>query len=76
MRKFAFSLLAAALLFAVPVSSFGQGVEVGPGGVEVEPGRHYHRDPDCRALRQACIHKEDLGEAGEGNCARYRRLCR
>jgi hypothetical protein len=27
-------------------------------------------------LRQACLHKEELGEQGMGNCRRYRELCR
>jgi hypothetical protein len=26
-------------------------------------------------LRQACLHKEELGEQGMGNCRRYRELC-
>jgi hypothetical protein len=26
-------------------------------------------------LRQACLHKEELGEEGLGNCERYRRRC-
>jgi hypothetical protein len=26
----------------------------------------------CRELRQACLHKEELGEEGLGNCQRYR----
>jgi hypothetical protein len=30
----------------------------------------------CRELRQACLHKEELGEQGMGNCRRYRELCR
>ncbi len=36
----------------------------------------YGYAPDCRTLRQACLKKGELGETGEGNCARYRRLCR
>jgi hypothetical protein len=27
-------------------------------------------------LRRACLHKDELGEQGEGNCRRYRRTCR
>jgi hypothetical protein len=27
-------------------------------------------------LRQACLHKEELGEEGEGNCRRYREACK
>jgi hypothetical protein len=29
----------------------------------------------CESLRRACIYKDQLGEAGEGNCRRYRREC-
>lgn len=81
--------IAAAALFALPTSAvFSQvDVEVGPGGVYVGP--RYHRDYDdghyrgdrrygggqCRELRQACLHKEELGEQGMGNCRRYRELC-
>lgn len=41
---------------------------------------HHHNqarpDVDCDSLRAACLHKRELGEQGEGNCARYRSLCR
>ena len=30
----------------------------------------------CRRLRRACEYKNERGEAGEGNCRRYRRECR
>jgi hypothetical protein len=71
--------LAAAALFATP--AFSAGIEFGPGGVRVDPGfdrsypRHYGYRGDCRELRRACLYKEELGEVGQGNCARYRRLC-
>jgi hypothetical protein len=26
-------------------------------------------------MRKACLNKEGLGEHGQGNCERYRRLC-
>jgi hypothetical protein len=29
----------------------------------------------CRELRRACVYKRELGERGEGNCARYRAEC-
>jgi hypothetical protein len=38
-------------------------------------GPHYGGG-QCRELRQACLHKEELGEQGMGNCRRYRELCR
>jgi hypothetical protein len=30
----------------------------------------------CEDLRAACLNKERLGEQGEGNCRRYREICR
>jgi hypothetical protein len=30
----------------------------------------------CRDLRWSCLHKDELGERGEGNCRRYREECR
>jgi hypothetical protein len=30
----------------------------------------------CEELRIACMHKDQLGEQGEGNCRRYRETCR
>ena len=83
MRKFALAV-AGLTLFAVPTSAFSQGVEIGPGGVQIEPGYRYHHGyhygryaygGQCRELRQACLHKEELGEQGQGNCERYRRMC-
>src|SRR5262245_35366189 len=29
----------------------------------------------CERLRRACVYKEERGEAGEGNCRRYREEC-
>ena len=38
-------------------------------------GLERHRGPDCRALRWHCLHKDELGEEGAGNCQRYREFC-
>jgi len=35
----------------------------------------YDRGGYCERLRRACIYKEERGEAGEGNCRRYRAEC-
>jgi hypothetical protein len=79
--------IATAALFALATSAFSQGVEFGPGGIRIDPGyhgdhgdhRYYHRrsayQGECRELRWACIHKEELGEEGLGNCRRYRESC-
>jgi hypothetical protein len=71
-------LLSCLLGLAGPVSA--QGFEIGPDGFRVHPyGReyhHHHREGgDCRELRAACMHKEELGEQGQGNCRRYREEC-
>jgi hypothetical protein len=81
MRTYALAIAAAAL-FAFPASALSQGIEVpgiqvGPRGVEVD-GYHHGRSvgrANCAELRQACLHKEELGEQGQGNCGRYRRMC-
>ncbi len=77
MRTYALAIATAAL-FALPTSAFSQGVVVGPGGVRIEPGYHQGRSAyrgECRELRLACVHKEELGEQGRGNCRRYREVC-
>jgi hypothetical protein len=84
MRSYALAIATAAL-FALPPSAFSQGVEFGPGGIRIDPGYpgYYHGRSvyrrgggECRELRQACLHKEELGEEGQGNCRRYRQVCR
>lgn len=80
MRTYVLALVGAAL-FAIPTSTFSQEFELGPRGVRVDPGDHKHYPHyygyagSCRELRRACLDKEELGEVGQGNCERYRRLC-
>ena len=85
MRTYAIAIATAAL-FATPTYAFSQELEFGPGGVRIEPGFHEHHHEgrhegrasyggQCRELRAACMHKEELGEEGLGNCRRYRELC-
>ncbi len=82
MRTYALAIAAAALC-ASPSSTFSQaiqapGVEIGPGGVHIGDGhrREGASQGECEELRLACLHKEELGEEGEGNCRRYRETCR
>ena len=81
MRTYALAIAAAAL-FALPTSALSQGVqvpgiEIGPGGVGIsnddEEGASRR---ECEELRRACLHKEELGEEGQGNCRRYRETCK
>jgi hypothetical protein len=58
-------------LIMAPFAVQAQTFELGPGGLRVIP----HGARDCRDLRAACMHKEELGETGMGNCRRYRELC-
>ena len=58
-------------LLMAPFAVQAQTVELGPGGFRVIP----HGGGDCRELRAACMHKEEMGETGMGNCRRYRELC-
>ena len=85
---FALPLPASAAPLTTDLSS--QAIEVGPGGVRVGHDRYDSRRRDerrpvarerlsrgeCADLRRACLNKERLGEQGEGNCRRYRNLCR
>jgi hypothetical protein len=82
MRVYALGIAAAALC-ALPSSTFSQGVvvpgiEIGPGGVRVGADHRRGRSSrqECKELRLSCLHKEELGEEGEGNCRRYRETCR
>jgi hypothetical protein len=86
MRIYALTIAATAALFASHLPAFSQGVEIGPGGVRVQPYPYYQDRPAnyrgraawrgrCAELRQACLHKEELGEEGQGNCRRYRHYC-
>jgi hypothetical protein len=70
------AIVGAAALFS-PVSASSQGIEIGPGGVHIDPGpdREGLRG-DCEELRRACLHKDELGEEGEGNCRRFRETCK
>jgi hypothetical protein len=87
MRTYALAIAFAAALF-YPVPSSAQGIEIGPGGVHVDHDRNRNRNrdrdrnrdregtrQDCKELRRACLHKDELGEQGEGNCQRYRETC-
>ena len=82
MRKYGFGI-GVAVFLAFPATAFSQAVEIGPRGIQVEPyydEPYYHgrsiSPPECRELRKACLHKEELGEEGRGNCQRYRHFCR
>ena len=79
MRTYVLAAVTAALV-VLPNLAFSQAIDVGPGGIKVEPGYRHHRlynrsEARCWELRQACLHKEDLGEQGMGNCRRYRETC-
>jgi hypothetical protein len=73
MRVYTLAIVAAAALFPT-VPAFSQGIEIGPGGVHIDRGRD-RESRDCEELRRACLHKDELGEEGEGNCRRFRETC-
>jgi hypothetical protein len=77
MRTYALAIAAVAALF-FPVAASSQNIEIGPGGVHIgrDRDREGSRQQDCEELRSACLHKEELGEEGEGNCRRYRENCK
>jgi hypothetical protein len=74
--------IATAALFAIPTAAFSEGIYIGPGGVRIGASYGHHRYYNryeggrCAELRQACLHKQELGEQGMGNCERYRANCR
>jgi hypothetical protein len=80
MRTYALAIAVMAL-FAFPASAFAQviqapGIEIGPGGVGIgDDDEEGASRRECEELRRACLHKEELGEEGEGNCRRYRETC-
>ena len=76
MRTYALAVAFAVALF-YPVSSSSQGIEVGPGGVHIDSDRDRGgARHDCEDLRKSCLHKDELGEEGEGNCRRFRETCK
>jgi hypothetical protein len=80
MRSFVLAIVTAAL-FAIPTSAFSQGVEIGPGGVRVDPGTKRQTEgrsavqAECKQLRKACLQDKDLGEENRGNCSKYQARC-
>jgi hypothetical protein len=62
---------------AVPVEFGSEAgvVQVNQRGYSRDSGR-WGYGADCRELRRSCLYKEELGETGRGNCARYREMCR
>jgi hypothetical protein len=58
-------------LLTASLPAQAQTFEFGPGGMRVTP----QGGPNCRELRLACMHKDELGENGMGNCRRYHDLC-
>ena len=76
MRTYALAVAFAVALF-YPVSSSSQDIEIGPGGIHIDRDRdRVGRQGDCEELRRACLHKDELGEEGEGNCRRFRETCK
>ena len=77
MHRYALAIATAAALFS-PVPASSQTIEIGPGGVHIDRDRDREgsRQQDCEELRSACLHKDELGEEGEGNCRRYRETCK
>jgi hypothetical protein len=75
MRKHALAMAIAACV-AIPASALAQ--------IVVEPPRRHapareegaYGSARCQELREACIHKRELGEEGRGNCRWYRENCR
>jgi len=65
-------VIAGAGMTGLPASAVTLGTAPQPQASIVEQTQGYGY---CRRLRRACEFKHERGEAGEGNCSRYRREC-
>jgi hypothetical protein len=80
MRTYILAMSTAAFL-AIPISALSQGVQIGPGGVQVDPGYNTQKEgrsafqAECKQLRKACLQDKDLGEENRGNCSKYQARC-
>ena len=71
-----------ALTLAVTCGLGFAAAEAAPVGAGISSGAEntvsqvqFWRDRSCERLRRACENKDRRGEAGEGNCRRYRAQC-
>jgi hypothetical protein len=70
-----------AVLVAAALGLCGTAVTAAPAGVDLRAAtpepmiEKAQSERTCRRLRRACMFKHERGEAGEGNCRRYRRTC-
>jgi len=71
-----------ATLFGAPTITLSQQPALRhepPAGVERDKSYHgkrgYYSSAARQELREACFHKHELGEQGEGNCKRFRDNC-
>ena len=71
-------ILAGAVIGSIIANSPPPGYYPPPPAAYYGPPNRYYASGGgrCRELRQACLHKEELGEAGMGNCRTYREFCR
>lgn len=72
MRAYALAIASVALI-SIPTSGFSQEA---PRPRVSPPEEYYYGSGRCEELRKACLHKEELGEEGEGDCRLYREECR
>jgi hypothetical protein len=74
MRTYALAI-AAAILFAFPLSAYSRPIPVAPGDTDppVSQGRSVAQPDDCYLLQQACLDDDERGY--QGNCARFRSIC-
>jgi hypothetical protein len=71
-------MIAAMVLAALGSGANALAAPVTGGRLAREPAKieiQYWRGGHCERLRRACLYKEQRGEAGEGNCRRYRAEC-
>jgi hypothetical protein len=75
MRNIVFGMLAVAGLGFATLPAVGAPLGSTAPGAETSLVQQTQGWSFCRRLRRACEFKHERGQAGEGNCARYRRHC-
>ena len=69
--------VAAAAALALPAAALSQAVPPrDEPPARAAPGEGHYGPARCQELREACIHKNEVGQRGLGNCKWFRDNCR
>ena len=70
-----YMLAIAVALFSIPTAAFSESSHHRYYNRYEGLYNRYDESGRCRELRGVCVHKEEPGEQGMGNCRRFRELC-